>query len=255
MTEQTVDPQWSDEEIDDEINTDFRALDMDWCESVRGLAMRIRDDLQSTIDALRAQLATQAATIDVLTLRIDDLMEYYIGVVELQAAGKARVQAELEQARRDWLVSDAKLTGDLEQARNEIAALKAQVQELEETRKDLIELNKRNVDDAARIISGNQNGLELAYVSLVEWGKREQRIKELEAENTALKAQGEWEPVPDGEYQLPTGHVLNVCFRGEELEQWHLANLYKDGSPKDVEEITLGEYRLFHRKPQEGAQL
>ena len=58
-----------------------------------------------------------------------------------------------------------------------------------------------------------------------------------------------WQPVEDGEYTLPTGHILNVCFAGVELEQWHLSNLYKDGSPKDVEEITLGDYRLCRQVP------
>jgi hypothetical protein len=67
----------------------------------------------------------------------------------------------------------------------------------------------------------------------------------LAAINGATVAQG-WEPLADGEYIIDSV-TLNVCCDGQELEQWRTANVYKDDSPKDVQEITLGEYRLFQR--------
>lgn len=50
-----AEPLWSDERIDDEVYTDFRHIDSDNCESIVGKMRMVRDDLQSTIDALIAQ--------------------------------------------------------------------------------------------------------------------------------------------------------------------------------------------------------
>jgi len=61
-----------------------------------------------------------------------------------------------------------------------------------------------------------------------------------------------WQPVEDGEYLNGTT-MLSVCYGGMELEQWSTINVYKDGSPKDVEEITLGELRLCRLVPTEAS--
>ena len=128
-------PVWSDEQIEDEITTDFRALDSDWCFEIECLVKRQRDAWQADHDALRQQLK------------------------------------EERDANR---ISDAELTGDLEQAQNEIAKLRTQLADLE-------------AESEARQQLANIHG---------------RKMLEFAAEVERLRAQvaeaGEWEPVPDG---------------------------------------------------------
>jgi hypothetical protein len=53
----------------------------------------------------------------------------------------------------------------------------------------------------------------------------------------------QWVPVEDGEYiqTYADGRswTLRVLFNGSELEQWSNQNVYKDGSPREIEEISL----------------
>lgn len=78
------------------------------------------------------------------------------------------------------------------------------------------------------------------------------RMEELEAQLAELKERLNWEPLPDGEYTLPRGYgyTVLVLSDGQDLEGWsnNPVNKYKDGSPKNVDEIYLGDYRLCRRK-------
>lgn len=63
-----------------------------------------------------------------------------------------------------------------------------------------------------------------------------------------------WEPLEDGEYIIQRfggTYTLLVSYDGEELEMWSNAdsNQYKDGTPKDIEEIGIGDYRLCRLTP------
>lgn len=59
-----------------------------------------------------------------------------------------------------------------------------------------------------------------------------------------------WRPVPDGEYIMPLWddktYTLCVSDNGESLDAWGNAdsNKYKDGTPKHVEGLGVGDYRL-----------
>lgn len=79
------------------------------------------------------------------------------------------------------------------------------------------------------------------------------------AQTAALQGQldatraGSFVPLPDGEYTMQNWddhtYTLHVTSNGAELEAWGDGdeNKYKDGSPKRVEEIGVGDYRLCKR--------
>lgn len=63
-----------------------------------------------------------------------------------------------------------------------------------------------------------------------------------------------WIPLPSGEYKMGSGlpgqaYTLLVCYDGAALEAWSNDpdNQYDDGSPRHVEEIGIGDYRLCQR--------
>lgn len=80
------------------------------------------------------------------------------------------------------------------------------------------------------------------------------RIAELQGQVDAARA-GSFVPLPDGEYTMQGWgdhtYTLFVSCDGAELEAWgdDDENKYKDGSPKRVEEIGVGEYRLCRLQP------
>lgn len=47
----------------------------------------------------------------------------------------------------------------------------------------------------------------------------EQRITELTAENERLRAAAEWEPVPDGKYDVGKGYVYDVSESGQRIRR------------------------------------
>lgn len=59
-----------------------------------------------------------------------------------------------------------------------------------------------------------------------------------------------WQPLSDGEYTMPLWdrgtYTLHVCDDGDTLEAWPDGEQFKfkDGSPKQVEEIGVAPYRL-----------
>lgn len=62
-----------------------------------------------------------------------------------------------------------------------------------------------------------------------------------------------WQPLSDGDYLMQgvSGtYTLHVSFGGAELEAWSnsVSNQFKDGSPRDIEEISIGSYRLCQRR-------
>lgn len=77
------------------------------------------------------------------------------------------------------------------QMHKDMDKLRGQVEALRRERDSLFKLNKRNCEDAMRIINGDKSGMELACIAVTEWGKREQYIKELEAELQRRRGDGE----------------------------------------------------------------
>lgn len=97
----------------------------------------------------------------------------------------------------------------------------------------------------------------VVIISQAKYDEMVATIARLEAARAAQEASVVWEPVSDGEYAMQgfSGtYTLAVSHDGKELEAWSNAvdNQYKDGTPRDIEEIGIGEYRLCRHKPSEG---
>lgn len=129
----------------------------------------------------------------------------------------------------------------------------AQVAELQSTYKKLLELNERNCNDALRIKRWSDAAFDFALLVNNDIRAKDARLAELQHQLEAAQA-GSFVPLPDGEYTMQGWggtFTLNVCFDGAELEAWSNAaeDKYKDGSPRRVEEIGVGDYRLCRLQP------
>lgn len=89
---------------------------------------------------------------------------------------------------------------------------------------------------------------------VAEWGRLDAALQAIEQAQAAPRVvDGAWMPVEDGEYTMPLWdgdtYTLHVTDNGETLEAWPDADKhkFKDGSPKQVEEIGLNDYRLCMR--------
>lgn len=86
-----------------------------------------------------------------------------------------------------------------------------------------------------------------------EINRLQEEIERGRARYEAAIEGGAWMPLPDGEYTMPLWdgdtYTLHVTDNGETLEAWPDADKhkFKDGSPKQVEEIGLNDYRLCMR--------
>jgi hypothetical protein len=89
-----------------------------------------------------------------------------------------------------------------------ITQLEAANAQLSSTCESLLELNKRNCDDAARMHQGSLATMELSRVMLGAMGKRDERIKELEKQLANV-----WQRVEYDDIFTPEGEPLRQDYR------------------------------------------
>lgn len=77
-------------------------------------------------------------------------------------------------------------------------------------------------------------------------------IRRLEAERDSLKAQVEWEVVPDGRYTREMGNIIGPIAIGIDSKSRIIACQY-EWSPRDIDQIQLPEgWVICRRKGSEG---